>query len=111
MAVVKACAFCGEPFVALRHQQMFCCKKCCDAARLPGRTAVTKKAKVERERKAARRQAFLARRDAEYAANAASVKVEERDGVRVETRGCCPCASRVGVYRQFVTDKGVAYVM
>ena len=111
MAEVKACEFCGEPFVASHHQQRFCSRQCRDGNRTPGMTTVRQNAKAEREQKAERRRSFLARRDAEYAAHAAPVKsVEERDGVRIETRGNRFCGSLSGVHRQMVTDKGVVYV-
>ena len=57
------------------------------------------------------REKRMARRDAEYAAHAAPVtSVEERDGVRIETRGNRFCGSLSGVHRQLVTDYGVVYV-
>ena len=118
MAVVKACRCCGEPFVAVNEKAEYCSRKCRDSERHPGATTARDKATVERKAKAESRRAFLARRDAEYAANAAPVTVEERQfrdselGMvmrRVETRGFCPCASRAGIRRQLVTDKGVVY--
>ena len=65
------------------------------------------------------REKRLARIDAEYAANAAPVTVEQRQfrdselGMvmrRIETRGNRFCGSLSGVHRQLVTDYGVVYV-
>ena len=66
-----------------------------------------------------RRAERLARRDAEYAAHAAPVTVEQRQfrdselGMvmrRIETRGNRFCGSFSGAHRQIVTDYGVVYV-
>ena len=48
----------------------------------------------ERCMKRKERDERLARRDAEYAALGVSVKIEMRDGVRIETRGVCPGGPR-----------------
>ena len=119
MAKVKACKNCGEPFVAEDDELVFCCFDCYLKYKKKPRRQETEVSKLKREKKAEKearctlsesRRARLARRDAEYAANAAPVKSVEHDGVRIETRGNRFCGSLSGVHRQLVTDYGVVYV-
>ena len=111
MAKVKACVQCGEPFVAKHHQQQYCSQECAHRAReKPGSYSGDWqfRKQVSRERQA--RQERL-RRLAEQSRETAKITVEERDGVRIETRGTCPCVSSLGIRHQYVTDKGVTYIV
>ena len=128
MAKVKACAQCGEPFVAVYHQQRFCSQECRHESqwkRHSGWNDVDKLREEKRVQKEARRTAAarrrdrLAARDADYAKHAAPVTVEEREfrdselGMvirRVENRGYCPCSSTAGIRRQHVADNGVTCI-
>lgn len=124
MAKVVKCVICGEPFVQHPVCKLTCSRECSkELNRRRNRDRHPKtgleSVKSERKAKAESRRAFLARRDAEYAANAASVTVEQRQfrdselGMvmrRIETRGNRFCGSLSGVHRQLVTDYGVVYV-
>ena len=50
------------------------------------------------------------RRELERCRETAKITVVERGDVRIETRGNCVCASSAGVRRQYVSDKGMAYI-
>lgn len=99
MAKVKACAECGEPFVAVHHQQKFCSQECHHLAQTKsGARAIEKQflEKARRERQARRERL---RRLAEQNRETAKITVEEREfhdserGMvirRVENRGTVP---------------------
>lgn len=120
MAKVKACVQCGDPFVAKHHQQQYCSQECAHRAREKTRAHSADwqfRKQVYRARKA--RQERL-RRLAEQSRETAKITVEEREfrnselGMvirRVETRGYCPCTSSLGIRHQYVTDKGVTYIV
>lgn len=124
MAKVVKCVICGEPFVQMPASKRTCSPECAmelhrRSCRNRRSNAGIRSVKAERKAKAESRRAFLARRDAEYAAHAAPVTVEQRQfrdselGMvmrRVETRGNRFCGSLSGVHRQLVTDYGVVYV-
>lgn len=120
MAKVKACAQCGEPFVAVHHQQRYCSQECHHLAHTKsGARAIDKQflENVRRERQARRERL---RRLAEQSRETAKITVEElefRDSElgmvirRVENRGYCPCSSTAGIRRQHVTDNGQTYIV
>ena len=120
MAKVKACAQCGEPFVAAHHQQHYCSQECAHRAREKPRAHSADwqfRKQVYRARQERRERL---RRLAEQSRETAKITVEEREFLdselgmvirRVETRGYCPCVSSLGIRHQHVTDNGVTYIV
>ena len=111
MAKVKACAQCGEPFVAVHHQQRFCSQECHHLAHTKSGARASDKQFLEDVRRARQARRERLRRLAEQSRETAKITVEERDGVRIETRGTCPCVSALGIRHQYVTAKGVTYIV
>ena len=124
MAKVVKCVICGEPFVQMPASKRTCSPEC--AMELHRRSYLNRHSNAGlgsvnayRKAKAECRLSYLSRRDAEYAAHAAPVTVEQRQfrdselGMvmrRIETRGNRVCGILAGVHRQLVTDHGVVYV-
>ena len=120
MAKVKACAQCGESFVAVRHQQKYCSQECFKLHEMLRSRISANQRFLEDVRRARQERRERLRRLAERSRETAKITVEEREfrdselGMvirRVENRGYCPCSSTAGIRRQHVTDKGQTYIV
>ena len=89
----RRCPECGAAF-APRYGSQVCCGEKCKAERskrlqAANKAATRKRPKAKPLTKAARRKAFFAARDAAFERAGLPIpRIVERDGMRVEYRGC-----------------------